>query len=674
MKDKRHVSEDEESSEEEESSEYSSSGEEDSSEYETSSGEEESSEEESSEEEESEEESDEDVPETKSAEIAKTSAPPPPKEGQNAQEAWEEWRKTCYADYMSAKNSGASRLALIEVLPSKHPPPDPKEQVSEKYPLHWYAYYDKCEELKKAYEDTPEEERILFDDCGNTCFHVAVLRENMRAVECLMALSYPFATAKNRAGLLPLHTAVQLKNKNLVRMMSIRSVEFGYATTEAFKGLQLEQAKKVVKALPDHTFQFSWGFKSTLLWPLVKALAPSDKVKITKQGTSFRTDFTLVPASKDEKESMFKFWKRSPITMLAKLPEKADDSGEMWMIDHAKTTKVDINPNNVSEEDKKAAIEDIDNQALKLVNQSELLDQSSDIKDLKYWQEKTLFGKPKEDMVEGYKCQVWQMQFDMVSMKLLLARKPECKLEGDFTAYLASGANSKEKIKKKQMLRVCIRYWLAENYPVKIDSFSDALQEDLNSDFLKKFVTDDGDSAESVNQEFFKSMRESGLFPIKFQWFMIPSVSIVASMKGMTLIDSEDPIPEEQFKVPADYKTKSLRETQLEFTRAAEDQLDGGIDLKKRARANLDETKKNGTIAWTASVVKELIKDIRGGKQKKAAAEIDETDLTKQLEKKQGKWKRDWGGRKKKKADGEKKEKKEKKKKEKKKMKFFSAK
>jgi len=211
------------------------------------------------------------------------------------------------------------------------------EAAASTWPLHkavWLADWAKAGALLAAGADVNEA-----DAHGATPLMLAVqLRPRAREYEgvidrLLEAEADP--RLRSAQGWSPLDEAVSRGDEQLVARL--------FAGTQ--KGLRERWEKRLgliaasLALLPDFECRIKWEFESPVL-PLVSRLAPSDVVRLRKQGTSLRVDSTLASWKR------FRLSKRRDLTTLFRGGDGTAAPGggrpSLSMLNHSKRTVVDV--------------------------------------------------------------------------------------------------------------------------------------------------------------------------------------------------------------------------------------------------------------------------------------------------------------------------------------------
>ena len=268
-----------------------------------------------------------------------------------------------------------------------------------KFPMHAAAFYGDLDALRRAIFDALAEPRVgaegsannahnldsdaphpsltRLDTCGNTAAHVAVLRNNINALDLILndsVCGFP-VDARSSHGWSLIQEATHLRNKKIVKKLVTKSLDRQKTNSH-------RKSKKMVAALrnvPDMTMQMRWEFGSNVFGPVVRAYAPSDTYDISKKGVNVRVDGTLrgIDEERDEhgnSKNMLPKWKRGKFSVLFqgndeglggvgpegnspkdknhnlddsknpndKNPKDSNPAARMWYLDHEKKQAVDM--------------------------------------------------------------------------------------------------------------------------------------------------------------------------------------------------------------------------------------------------------------------------------------------------------------------------------------------
>ncbi|KAJ3305940.1 hypothetical protein HDV03_000782 [Kappamyces sp. JEL0829] len=124
---------------------------------------------------------------------------------------------------------------------------------------------------------------------GQTPLTLAISLGHLQCVQVLLEADPSAVLVKNAQGWSPIHEAISLGNRDILKMVYLAKRKEQAAWVDA-KGKQLLQ--DISRDLQDIVFEMNWSFHSFI--PFVSSLCPSDTYCVYKKGSMVRIDTTLV--------------------------------------------------------------------------------------------------------------------------------------------------------------------------------------------------------------------------------------------------------------------------------------------------------------------------------------------------------------------------------------------
>lgn len=195
-----------------------------------------------------------------------------------------------------------------------------EEQIKNKYPLHWYVWYDNTEKLDEALTSKLYDQEAK-DPHGRTPLILAICLGFNETVRTLLKHGCD-ATATDKQGWNPTQEAVGTGDPELLSMV-IQHREYQHFTQKSGGMMETLEA---LEQTDDFYVEMKWEFSSWI--PLVSRVCPSDSYKIYKSGRCVRVDTTLKGF-----EQMS--WQRGNQSFIFKA---GPNSSDFYEIDHDKKT------------------------------------------------------------------------------------------------------------------------------------------------------------------------------------------------------------------------------------------------------------------------------------------------------------------------------------------------
>lgn len=462
------------------------------------------------------------------------------------------------------------------------PAPPPPGGGPERHPLHRAAYYNDTARLRELLAATNHEGLDALDDKGNSALHVAVLRQNLAAVNALLAGGCA-VERKNAGGWSPVEEASALRDYHVVRALHIQAVK---RSQEDFVRQQ-PQLFDTLARLPDFRMRIKWEFGSMLLSPVLSRVAPHDTYEVYKKGTCLRIDGTLKGVD-ETSTSMLPQWKRGAFSVLFMGRPNKDDRSEFLLLDHVEKLSVDLMEGDgdllaertEEEWDKEAFLVMIES-----AQKAKLKAQEFDFKPVRAWGG---FSKNvKREKVEGWDTQVYEAtakllatqktrvgSFDTagtfeeyldsvggageVEHELVLTEEEMAELgddarwaRGDAAHPIAADDDDRPRKPKKppKPRSVSGRCWLAEAFPLTVRDLLPIL--DCMGHANKQFKR---------VSKFLDRLNQMDVFPVKVKVPLMLTVYGMLTFRGFERREGASALNDDVFAVPTDYTTATVED------------------------------------------------------------------------------------------------------------------
>lgn len=160
-----------------------------------------------------------------------------------------------------------------------------EEQIKEKYPLHWYVWYDNTEKLQEALTSKLHDSESK-DPHGRTPLLLAIALGFIDSAKVLLTNGCD-TTATDKEGWNATQEAVGSGEPDILTTV-IQHREYQHLTQKS--GGMVDILEELEKT-DDFYVEMKWEFSSWI--PLVSRVCPSDSYKIYKSGNFVRVDTTL---------------------------------------------------------------------------------------------------------------------------------------------------------------------------------------------------------------------------------------------------------------------------------------------------------------------------------------------------------------------------------------------
>ena len=183
------------------------------------------------------------------------------------------------------------------------------------------------------------------DKFGNTPLHIAVMLGNLESAKLLLESGCK-VKIRNEQFWTPMHEAISLKNRDLVKCLYKKYIE---EVKQEFEN-SVPVIKASLKEMLDFYVEIKWDFESWI--PFVSRFLPSDVCKVYKKGTMILIDTSLEDVSRaaqnSENSSDYQMfsplnWNRGDLSFIIDIQQDKNKSSIIFL-DNNKKTFIKIDP------------------------------------------------------------------------------------------------------------------------------------------------------------------------------------------------------------------------------------------------------------------------------------------------------------------------------------------
>lgn len=470
------------------------------------------------------------------------------------------------------------------------------EDLKKQYPLHYAAWYNDVDTVKRLLQELSDTEQQALDAQGNTVLHVAILRQHVELTTEMVDLGYPTYVRNNR-GWSPLMEAVETRNRKIAHLIARTEITQVKAKLKAKKQVLL----RTLNELPDFSMKMSWELGSNFpgLGMLIKRYAPHDTYTLWKKGATIRVDGTLMGVDRDSK-NIIPEWKRGHFSLIY---DGTTDKPQTWFLNHKKKKFVDITEDR--RKFKGAEMSHFAREVDEMLDQPQVESTKMRACEFKFLPAKGWFGSDLTEKVEGWQTKVFEAAGKMVMVRRLktpynLPKDATFKdyIEQDIpqdiqrednvnplSANMLGGPSGGPKgqsvapmesagpadldalgapndlhshhkkdtkdSKAKKPKRVTARCWMAENFPLSLRQLMPLLE-----------VMSSANKHLAKVSKFMNKFGDMNLFPVKVQVPLMMTVYVLLAFKEFTILTPKvmQKMGPDFFKVPEDYKRGYLED------------------------------------------------------------------------------------------------------------------
>ncbi|CDW81863.1 UNKNOWN [Stylonychia lemnae] len=336
---------------------------------------------------------------------------------------------------------------------------------------------------------------------------------------------------------------------------------------------RLALAQKLFNQLPDFSIDLSWEIVSSVI-PLIQNVLPHDTMKFIKIGKEFRVDFKNI-----------KLWHKPEYSMVSQNPLKQNFSLIFRDGDKYPASKISDKPMNLLLLDwDNLQYTDMlgelisDEQILltrRVVSHKRFICNYLDEIDTEIEPSTNMFGFQKHIKIDGNYCKEYNYANKFKYNKTLfqffdqqtyeeLSTMSENEYFSDYAKDRLLNQKQQESYEEDKFTG---QVWLAENFPIKFDSFLNMIETLL---FLMP---------ESISSNAFKFLQsqkklhllcKKDMFPLQFKIPLFYSLSVVTKLTNLKMIDQEKDKNKYQgyFSVPEEFFPETRREQLLRLEKS----------------------------------------------------------------------------------------------------------